>query len=636
MAKYPLKQRNKKVKPYRLFAWDLETTLIKKNDTPRLKYITAYGVDKGDREWKISQPINYFEDLGQIVVNEFLKPTRAGCKYVAWNSNRFDSYFLAISLVHWKSIIKSLEGDIAFNPYLIIPYFTKSKQIRGLRVQFYNDPTMSWEFVDGIAMTGIDKPLKKFVKAFAPNYAKLDIGLKSGNEFDPTIKEHVEYAEMDSIALYHAMMNCNNLVNNLTDGLFLTSTIGNLGIKYFQKMLPKYRRPIRVDPGTDPYKDKKELCIWPPHQCLMDVIPRLYRGGFVHTAKEYWRGEVWKYDLNQAYAAAMRDCDLPAGDLSKTRRYKPMLVGMYCVTAQAPLNTVVPFYYKDEHLIGQKTTKGFERQWITSAEYEQLFREGWTLKVYEGFFWPNKFNMKAMVDRLETIRLSDPKGPNGPLGTLCKSLGNNSYGKTAEKLWGKSFLFSNFKPKGYEEFIPDWENPEDRCPYIFVKEEEDEQRARDYHQPQIAATITAHVRMVVRRAALLGGDAWVFSDTDSCVYSRDMSKKLKPLSDTAYGAWKLESAGVEYTVVEDKTYYSRVDNIIHAKGLNINPLTYDAMDQWYNTRIKPEQRQVQRANFFKFMQGITPMFKDHTVNQTEETKLRKRSNKKTGKNVTYF
>ena len=605
-GKYPFKQAKKIVKPYRLFAWDLETTRIKPGETPRLKYVTAYGIDRYDREWKISQSIKYFEDLGEIIVKQFLTIDRIGCKYVAWNSNNFDAYFLGISLLTYLPPI---------NPYIIIPYFVKNKQIRGLRVRHIEDKRISWEFLDGIAMTGIDSKLGPFVKSFAPEYAKLDIGLDSGTEFDPNIKEHVEYAEMDSISLYHAMMRCNNLIHNLTDGLWLTSTIGNLGIKFFQKMLPYYRN------------DKMErLQIWRPHQCLMDVMPRLYRGGFVHTAKKYWRGLVWKYDLNQAYAAAMRQADLPAGDLTIVRRYKPGYAGMYLVTAIAPKNNIVPFYYKDEHLRGQKSVDGFERQWICGIEVAQLLSEKWEIEIHQGWFWPTKFNMKVMVDRLEKLRKSDPEGPSGPLGTLCKSLGNNSYGKTAENLWDTDFVFSNFMPEGYEQYIEDFLAPEESCPYIFRKDKES--RIKNYHQPQIAATITAHVRMQVRRAALLGGNDWIFSDTDSCVFGCDMGNQLF-MSKTEYGAWKLECAGVEYTVIEDKTYYSRDDNVIHAKGLKIKDLDYDLLDDWFDTGEKPEQLQVQRNNFFKFMQGIEPMFRKHEVNQKEKAKKKR----KKGENV---
>jgi hypothetical protein len=231
--------------------------------------------------------------------------------------------------------------------------------------------------------------------------------------------------------------------------------------------------------------------------------------------------------------------------------------------------------------------------WITSDEYRQLLREKWDIEVIEGYFWDSVFNLREYVDKLETLRRSDPDGPNGALGTMVKAIGNNSYGKTVETLDGLELVLAPDCPEGFSQY-----STEDELSCVWFRFVEPLQR--DYHQPHIGAFITAYVRMVVRQAILLNPEAWLYADTDCVVFSEPVDLNLDPLR---YGFWKLEVDGDDYYIIRKKTYAAVDGSKIHAKGLNVKRLTIEDMKRWYDGE-PPLQHQVQRQNFLKVMAGF--------------------------------
>ena len=122
---------------------------------------------------------------------------------------------------------------------------------------------------------------------------------------------------------------------------------------------------------------------------------------------------------------------------------------------------------------------------------------------------------------------------------------------------------------------------------------------RDYHKPQIGAFITAHVRMLVRRAILLSPDSWLYADTDCVVFSEPVDL---PLSATQYGKWKVEANGDEYIFLTKKVYCKKDGSELRAKGLNVKRLTVEDFEQWLTGAV-PIQTQTQRQNFCKSMSG---------------------------------
>ncbi|HJZ10811.1 MAG TPA: DNA polymerase, partial [Acidobacteriota bacterium] len=314
-----------------------------------------------------------------------------------------------------------------------------------------------------------------------------------------------------------------------------------------------------------------------------------------------YRGPVWKYDINQAYAAAMREASLPSGyayHSSKVHRHARVYIAR--ITATNARNKI-PFYYRTfngNHLHSVFATTEIFDTWLTSIEIEQLRSEGWQIELSECWYWDDYFSMDEYVNRLEAIRMNCEGGPNGAIGTMIKAVGNHSYGKTVEQLDNEELIISKTCPEGFSQFVP---KQADGIIFSHIWAREIEREERSYHQPQIGAFITAHVRMVVRRAALLDPDSWLYADTDCVMFSSDVTSKLD-VDPLRYGAWKVEARGEPYRIVAKKVYANGDASIKHAKGMNTKNLSSDDFERWLAGEV-PKQQQVQRVNFVRVMQG---------------------------------
>lgn len=577
------KESHKKRKPFRLkeririkardmIAYDLETTNIEAG-TPSVLYLTAYN-EKLD--FSFSQPVSTLPLLLHLLKTHFLIDEFAQCRFVAWNANNFDVYFIAAALLQ-------------SNDFILRPYMTKGKKIRGLKVIDKDDPALSWEFLDGMAMTGIMKPLKSFLKVFAPDYQKLTDAIDFSHEtFDAKNQAHVDYAMRDSVGLYHGLIKAESIIKD-NFNMVLQPTVGNLGIKIFQANI-----------GND-------VTVWAmPMKVQKIVRDEVMRGGYCHCVGKYY-GKVWKYDINQAYAAAMREAFLPCGNVqqiqSKTvNEYAPCAI--YQINAYHPTN-IVPFYWKDSDKIAQFTNNEIVKSWLTSIELKQLKKEGWKVEILDGYFWTDQFKMKKYVDKLEILRNAGEGGSKGAQGEMIKAVGNNSYGKTVEQLEGLELIMALECPAGYSNY----QDADDFFQHIWYKF--NEPSIREYHQPQIGAFITAHVRMVLRRAIMLNPKAWLYADTDGIMFSEPVNLDI---SQTVYGKWKVEAEGEYFRLITKKVYANDNASEKHAKGVNINRLTNDDFINWYDGK-PPVQTQIQRANFVQAMTGYDMFYERTKVGQ---------------------
>lgn len=571
-----------------MIAYDFETTRIQAG-TPRPLYLTAHG-----KAFSFAMAIRDFAHLTLILITYFLTEENVGVKFVAWNANNFDAYFNAAAL-------------LSTDDYVIRPYLTRSNALRGLKVILKEDVNKenprSWEFLDGMAMLGlVGVSLDKFLKSFAPpEFQKMKGAIDfEREEFDPSNRQHCDYAYRDSEGLYHAMNRAQEiLLEHFNQPLAVT--MGGACIKIFRAHIPD------------------ETTIYPPKVECMDLI-RTYvmRGGFCYCVRRY-QGKVWKYDINQAYAAAMRDALLPAGGCFHSSRGVHKFARVYVarIDARNPRNKI-PFYHRGLH--NGRVRSLFSATeicdtWLTSIEIEQLQREGWSIKIHESWAWEDVFNMKDYVDKLERGRVNAPGGPSGPQGTVYKNVGNHSYGKTVEQLEASEYVLAQACPEG---FVPFYGNNDQPLEHVFMRKLEDVP-SKDYHQPQIGAFITAHVRMVVRRAALLSPDTWLYADTDCVVFASDVTGKMD-IDAKRYGAWKIEESGTPYQMIAKKVYGEYEQEFdgqdpedftgpaspfrkYSAKGMNVKRLHPTDFYEWFKG-APPVQTQTQRNNFVSVMQGV--------------------------------
>lgn len=567
-------ERKKAAKPKRIIAYDFETTRINPG-TPRPLYLTAF-----DPAFQFAGAISNMAQLHTMLVQRFLIMDHKGAAFVAWNGNRFDAYFVAAALIRDKR-------------FQLRPYMTRSKALRGLRVTLVIDDAgneldpehaPSWEFLDGIAMLGlVGVSLAKLLANFAPDRAKM-VGVIDfeKEEFDLDNPQHRDYAFRDSEGLWYAMDRAQQIMLQ-TFNQPLAVTMGGACIKIFQAHIP---RGVEIDA---PIPDLEKI-----------IREQVLRGGFCYCAKRY-KGPVWKYDLNQAYAAAMRESEMPAGGAlyiqGLPRASSKCFVAR--ITATNP-NNKVPFYHRTASSGRLKSAFALTRiddTWITSVEYRQLQAEGWQIQCREHWLWAGAFAMQEYVDKLEVLRMNAEGGPSGPIGTMVKATGNHSYGKTLEAVEPIDYVLASECPPDALPFYGDGFEPLEHIFYRIVLD----RRAKPYHQPQIGAFITARVRMVLRRAILLDPDAWLYADTDCVVFSRDMTAQLD-IDAKRYGAWKIEESGTPFLIIAKKVYAEIDGDKRSAKGMNVKRLSADDFARWYEGN-EPAQDQVQINNFLSVLCG---------------------------------
>ena len=517
------------------------------------------------------------ESLHDILITHFLIDDFVGFKFVGWNANRFDAYFTAAALIRDER-------------FTLHPYLTRSKALRGLRVTLTEDGdaknARSWEFLDGMAMLGLaGTSLEKLLANFAPEYHKLTGVIDfEREEFDSKNPKHCEYAMRDSVGLWHAMDRAQRIMLD-TFNQPLAVTMGGACIKIFQAHIP---RDVTIwHSGDDNEKIIREFVL---------------RGGYCHHVRRY-HGPIWKYDINQAYAAAMREARLPCGRITKYSGNPATTSQCFIVKITARHRTnKIPFYYRTEvngRIYSRFSANEIAETWITSIEYRQLQSEGWAITCEQVIDWSASFNMREFVDKLETKRMTCEGGPSGPIGTMIKATGNHAYGKTLEKISPIVFILADECPDDCLPFYADGPDPLEHIFYRF----DTAQREKAHHKPQIGAFITAHVRMVLRRVALLAPDSFLYADTDCVVFDSDVTSRMD-IDPMRYGAWKIEESGTVYYLIGKKIYAQDGGEKpkVSAKGLNVKRLSADDFVEWFEGR-EPVQDQIQINNFLAVMDG---------------------------------
>jgi hypothetical protein len=85
------------------------------------------------------------------------------------------------------------------------------------------------------------------------------------------------------------------------------------------------------------------------------------------------------------------------------------------------------------------------------------------------------------------------------------------------------------------------------------------------------------------------------------MFSRDVTAHLDtdPLR---YGAWKIEEAGAEYSIIDRKVYVSADGRKKAARGMDVRALTGEHFERWFDGQA-PRQDQLQLTNFLDVMRG---------------------------------
>jgi hypothetical protein len=545
-----------------IVAYDFETTRIPTKDGDEMTVHPLYIAFHG-KTIRYATPLFESYDQTADAFRHIWPQLENGTMLCAYNANRFD---LRIAMQSF------IETEFTVEPF--------ASRVAGLRGAILRKGRKRVLMLDPIAMLGMQCDLRTFIAVFAPNYPKGEIDFGSVT-FDPDNPDHVAYAKRDAEALYHAMQKASTVVRAIT-GRNLAATIGALAIRTFMSRMPR----SAVVPALRPEQYR--------------IVRRIImRGGYV--ASRRFRGKLWTYDLNQAYAFAMRSCSMPSGRCLPTNTYRSGIPSFFrCVLTRCD-RSPVPYIVRtcEKPYLMIETYGERCETWLTNDEIDCLRRHHWTVETISGYAFEGSFSMRQFVNGLEARRRHFPK--DHPVNIICKYIGCNAYGKTLQEPITTRIVLSRVPLQGAFPLCEDDAGGRPIPGFWIVPETKDTRRC--FERPQIGAWITAFVRCTVFDAIMQAPDAFVKADTDSVSFSRPIAL---PISSWRYGEWKIESAGDFHIVVAKKVYWSASKHA--AKGLRIRELTREDYERWHLGQV-PSQEQIQLVNWKK---GPAPKWRSQT------------------------
>ena len=353
---------------------------------------------------------------------------------------------------------------------------------------------------------------------------------------------------------------------------------------------------------------------------LEDYIRLAYYGGRTEVFKPYIK-EGFHYDINSLYPYVMKTYTFPVGfpehfEGVKAEQYfkmwKKRRIGagfLYC-DIFVPDMHIPPLPKRDKagkllFPVGRLTGV-----W-TFIEIEKALEMGCTLeKVYSCVYFEKTAELfKDFITHFEYIKTHS----TGAKRAFSKLIQNSLYGKFGMNRRRITYVGMDELPKVEEKMQPYiLHNYNYNLQGIQFIETMTESRAA-YIQPQIAAYITAHARLILLDGLLQqqkNGDV-AYCDTDSVAATCTLPDDY--IHDKDYGKWKLENVITEGIFLQPKLYAERgSEDTIRAKGIPkeiLAGITYNDYVDWYHIMREQEKEVINIFNDYKTRMKFITMLK---------------------------
>jgi hypothetical protein len=496
----------------------------------------------------------YFDTANQMV-NAFITHRFRGSEMLLHNAD-YDMRYLLPTLERMKA-----DG---FNCRITVDGMGRIIHVRITRNNH------SWYIRDTFALMPV--ALRNLSKL--AGMPKLDIGLSSGETFNPKNAEHMEYLTRDVQMLYHAY---NNFQTNLIDtfGVKPSITVGGTAIRAFTTTIPEY---------TCYYRQRAEV----------ETLGRSsYFGGLTFVRTLAVVNDCVKIDVNGMYAAAMMR-GVPSGSGGYTTTEYAEYPGIYNCNVDA---RDVPFKFvpvRGKH--GVVWAKDKFTTVLCSNTIELARQHGYDIDVIDGFVFPEIGGV--FDDFVGKCQELENKYMGHGAREVIKFLRNNLYGKLAQRPECKEYFITSEPEPDYTPVI---DGDGEIVDGIYYKEMLQE---RAYMNPHWASWITATARnMLAQTVYSIGPEHCYYGDTDSIV----VDKKALDVAiangavdiGTQYGQWKVETTYKRFKAIAPKSYIGNgADGVeMKHKGLRKGLLSADQLEQLQigDKPIRVEFDQLPRA-----------------------------------------
>lgn len=327
-----------------------------------------------------------------------------------------------------------------------------------------------------------------------------------------------------------------------------------------QIMAIRLTRGAKLTTGSDCLTAYKDLVgthyfmrHFPKLSPLMDThLRQSYKGGFVWVNPKHKNKTIEEagasYDVNSMYPWVMRTKELPHGTpqyYSKVSNITDKLwIARFSLFASLKKNAIPCIQIKGDIRYNPREyvteTLDYADLWLTNVDY-QLIKQMYEIDIeaeYGGYVFESAtgmfddyvdYNMRGKIDAVNPGERYN-----------YKLYLNNLYGKFGQKIVGKRKF--------------------PRLEDDIVKYKLADDKDRDPVYTALASFVTAYAREYLLQSALLFGDRFIYSDTDSIkVIGTEIPKELK-IDDYELGAFKQEYIFKKARFIRAKTYAVQLDN----------------------------------------------------------------------------
>ena len=488
-------------------------------------------------------------DLTEWLLEHFLTYAKDGWILYVHNGWRFD-----YQRINWEMV-----ADYGFDVQFLT---AKDGQVKSATV---TKDEFTWYLRDSVLL--IPMKLSKLTAAFSPDTPKFKRKLGFDEyPFNPFDMDDVDYAIVDSVALYHAISNVDKiLVEKFSVSLHEASTLPGIAYRAFRLM---FRRPNKKE-GID-----GEYYPGISYQ-LLHAAEESYQGGQTIAFRTTPTYDVVSYDANSMYVWVMLNFPLPTGEARHFYGPPPIWEPetTLCMAVVHIPKGVFPLLKTKDANNKKGNFRGVVSGWYWLFELEEQRKLGATYEIIESYQWEERTECaKRYAEKCRDLRFEDYFGP---LGIIAKLLGNALYGKFAQTI--VDYLIT-MKKEPYEDDVPVYSpSTKSVVKNLYYSKSAPSFRAQMTHW---SSYITAHARVRLNEAiTAIGYDHVLYCDTDSVFFERKYTNRMKHLIGSEYGQFKLEKGeshrGVYFHAVAPKAYkvVAGKDNVIKNKGIPSGSLT---------------------------------------------------------------
>lgn len=398
------------------------------------------------------------------------------------------------------------------------------------------EPILVTRFRDSMAI--YEHSLAKFTKEFAPEYAKLDIGLGSGVIFNPNNKVHVAYAENDVLGNVKAIQKYDDVIYE-NFHVHIKGTGSGTAYQGWLRFAPEGEYHDRQPTNIEHFL---RLCYHGGIVSLNALVSTPY--DCVHTL-----------DINSSYPFNMRAAGVPRGKAKKTYDYIADCPGFYQTIANVPDDAILPIvpYRSERNQLAWQTGRFVSN--LSSVEIEYCRGLGVEFEIVKGVYFPEgiTYCFSEFIDACEKLR-NQYKGQ--PAEVVVKRMQNSLYGRFGMKLEGREYLVdAEGEPDGFQAAYDPANNV--TIPDVYVK---NVIRSAEYMLPHYSAWITANARILLDKATEMAGrENVLYRDTDS-IHTIGSLDRLAPMISKIYGGLKVEDEKFDAIYHAPKCYTYRDKN----------------------------------------------------------------------------